>query len=51
MDMLAMAIIIMVTNYMPMEDITKPTTENITNQLTWVSRNITYYIQVEIIGK
>jgi hypothetical protein len=45
MDMVAMAMIIMVplvmvTRVMPREDITKLTTENITNHLTWGSRNI-----------
>jgi hypothetical protein len=42
MDMVAMAMIIMVmvTKAMPMEDITKLTTENITNHLTWGRRNI-----------
>ena len=42
MDMVAMAMTIMVTKVMPMEDITKLTTENITNHLTWGRRNIMY---------
>ena len=42
MDMVAMAMIIMVmvTKAMPMEDITKLTTENITNHPTWGRRSI-----------
>ena len=45
MDMVAMAMIIMVplvmvTKVIPMEDITKLTTENITNHPTWGRSNI-----------
>jgi hypothetical protein len=47
MDMVAMAMVIMVplvmvTKGLPMEDITKLTTENFTIHLTWARRNIMY---------